>query len=254
MNLEEQLERYKEKKEVNPREEKIQETIVKAKEKFILAESKKNLSYHSFLHTQFRLIKKRWWLFQILLLVVLWTVFPLADDVLYAYRSMGVAAALFIILIIPELWKNRRNQCMEIEASTYYSLRQVYAARMLLFGIVDISIITVFCGAVSISLKVTLMDLLIQFLFPLVVTACICFGILCSKRVFHETVAVGMCIVWSALWWFILLDERIYTVLTIPVWVMLFGIAFTFMTFTIYRSIHQCYRIWEEKSDGIKND
>ena len=235
-------------------EEKIQETIETSKERFLLAEAEKTLSYRSFLYTQFRLIKKRWWLFQILLLVALWVIFPLADDALYAYRSMGVAAALFIILIIPELWKNRTNQCMEIESATYYSLRQVYSARMLLFGIVDVSIITVFCGIASISLKLSLTDLLIQFLFPLVVTACICFGILCNKRAFNETVAVGMCIIWSALWWFILLDERIYTAITIPVWVTLFGIALIFMVFTVYRSIHQCSRIWEEKSDGTKND
>jgi len=254
MNLDEQLKKYKGKKKVQAREEKIQETIETAKERFLLAESEKTLSYRSFLYTQFRLIKKRWWLFQILILVALWVVFPLADDALYAYRSMGVTAALFIILIIPELWKNRTNQCMEIESATYYSLRQVYSARMLLFGVVDVSIITVFCGVASISLKLSLTDLLIQFLFPLVVTACICFGILCNKRAFNETVAVGMCIIWSALWWFILLDERIYSAITIPVWVTLFGIALIFMLFAIFRSIQQCSRIWEEKSDGTKND
>lgn len=254
MNLDEQIKMYKEKKEIHSREEKIQETIETSKERFLLSEAEKTLSYRSFLYTQFRLIKKRWWIFQILILVALWIVFPLADDVLYAYRSMGVAAALFIILIIPELWKNRTNQCMEIESATYYSLRQVYSARMLLFGIVDVSIITLFCGVASISLKLSLTDLLIQFMFPLVVTACICFGILCNKRALNEVVAVGMCIIWSALWWFILLDERIYTAITIPVWVTLFGIALIFMVFTVYRSIHQCERIWEEISDGTKND
>lgn len=108
MNLDEQIKKYKEKKEVQPREEKIQETIETSKERFLLAEAEKTLSYRSFLYTQFQLIKKRWWLFQILVLVALWVVFPLADDALYAYRSMGVAAALFIILIIPELWKTGR--------------------------------------------------------------------------------------------------------------------------------------------------
>lgn len=254
MNLDEQIKKYKEKRDVQPREEKIQETIETSKEHFLLAEAEKTLSYRSFLYTQFRLLKKRWWLFQILVLVVLWVVFPLADDALYAYRSMGVAAALFIILIIPEIWKNRTNQCMEIESATYYSLRQVYSARILLFGIVDVSIITVFCGIASISLKLSLTDLLIQFLFPLVVTACICFGILCNKRAFNEAVAVGMCIIWSALWWFILLDEQIYTAITIPVWVTLFSIALIFMFFAVFRSIQQCSRIWEEKSDGTKND
>ena len=109
MNLDDQIKKYKEEKEITPREEKIQETIETSKEKFLLAEAEKTLSYRSFLYTQFRSIKKRWWLFQILILIALWFVFPLADDALYAYRSMGVAAALFIILIIPELWKDRTN-------------------------------------------------------------------------------------------------------------------------------------------------
>lgn len=253
MNLDEQIKRYKEKRKVTPREEKIKETIEISKDSFLLAESEKNLSYASFLYIQFRLIKKRWWLLQILALILLWAIFPFAEEALYAYRSMGVVAALFIILIIPELWKNRANQCMEIESATYYSLRQVYSARMLLFGIIDVFIITVFCGIASITLQLTLTDLLVQFLFPLVVTACICFGTLCNKRGFNEVVAVGMCMIWSAVWWLILLDERIYYDIMIPVWVTLFCITLVFMVFTIYRSIDCCDRIWEEKSDGIKN-
>ena len=142
---------------------------------------------------------------------------------------------------------------MEVESATYYSLRQVYSARMLLFGIIDVFIITVFCGIASITLQLTLTDLLVQFLFPLVVTACICFGTLCNKRGFNEVVAVGMCMIWSAVWWLILLDERIYYDIMIPVWVTLFCIALVFMVFTIYRSIDCCDRIWEEKLDGIKN-
>lgn len=253
MNLDQQMKKYKEKRKVNPREEKIQETIEVARESFLLAEAEKNLSYGSFLYIQFRLIKKRWWLLQILTLILLWAIFPFAEGALYAYRSMGVVAALFIILIIPELWKNRANQCMEVESATYYSLRQVYSARMLLFGIIDVFIITVFCGIASITLQLTLTDLLVQFLFPLVVTACICFGTLCNKRGFNEVVAVGMCMIWSAVWWLILLDERIYYDIMIPVWVTLFCIALVFMVFTIYKSIDCCDRIWEEKLDGIKN-
>lgn len=253
MSLDEQMKRYKEKRKVNPREEKIKAAIEISKESFLLTEAEKSLSYRSFLYIQFRLIKKRWWMLQILILIALWAIFPFAEDALYAYRSMGVVAALFIILIIPELWKNRANQCMEIESTTYYSLRQVYSARMLLFGIVDVFIITVFCGVASVTLKLSLTDLLIQFLFPLVVTACICFGILCNKRGFNEVVAVGMCMIWSAVWWLILLDERIYYDIMIPVWVTLFCIALVFMVFTIYSSIYHCDRIWEEKLDGTKN-
>lgn len=81
---------------------------------------------------------KRWWVLQFMLLVALWIALSSIHDEIYIKRSMGVAAALFVILIIPELWKNRSCECMEIEAASYYSLKQVYAARMLLFGVTDV--------------------------------------------------------------------------------------------------------------------
>ena len=60
---------------------------------------------------------------------------------LYYFRELKLremAETLFAILIIPELWKNRANCCMEVEGSTYYALRQIYSARILLFGLADI--------------------------------------------------------------------------------------------------------------------
>ena len=77
---------------------------------------------------------------------------------------------------------------------------RVYATRMLLFGITDIFFITVFLGVASAGLHYELSELVVQFLFPLCVTACICFGILCSKHAFSETVAIVLCVIWSAVW------------------------------------------------------
>lgn len=158
---------------------------------------------------------------------------------------MGVVAALFVILIIPELWKNRSCECMEIEAVSYYSLKQVYAARMLLFGVTDIFFITLFLGAVSVGLYYELSELVVQFLFPLCVTACICFGILCSKRSFSETVAIVLCVIWSALWLFIVLNENIYVMVTVPIWLMLFSLAMIFLGFAIYRILKNCNQYLE---------
>ena len=135
MNLEERMKMYKESVQVKSKEEKIQETICKSKNAFFMAEQERTLSYHEFLWTQLRVIQKRWWVLQFMLLVALWIALSSIHDEIYIKRSMGVAAALFVILIIPELWKNRSCECMEIEAASYYSLKQVYAARMLLFGV-----------------------------------------------------------------------------------------------------------------------
>jgi hypothetical protein len=81
---------------------------------------------------------------------------------------------------------------------------------MLLFGITDIFFITVFLGVASAGLHYELSELVVQFLFPLCVTACICFGILCSKHAFSETVAIVLCVIWSAVWLFIVLNENVW--------------------------------------------
>ena len=222
---------------------------------FFVKKRGKMLSYPSFLYTQLRLIRKRWWLLQGFILTALWAVLPLAKDMMYAYRSMGVAAALFVILIIPELWKNRTCQCMEIESAAYYTLRQIYSARMLpVRHRRHLSRHGVSAAPAALSLSLSLTDLLTQFLFPMAVTACICFGIFCSRRAFSETAAVGMCAVWSAVWWFILLNEQIYAAVTLPVWAALFGAALLFICFAVCRSIRRCGSIWEEYSDGTQND
>lgn len=167
--------------QIIPQEEKIQETIRKSKNAFFLSEQERVLSYHEFLWIQLGVIQKRWWVLQFLSLIGLWIALNFIRDEVYLERSMGVAATVFVILIIPELWKNRSCEAMEIEMTSYYSLKQVYAARMFLFGVADTALITMFLGCASTGLHLQLSRLVVQFLFPLCVTACICFGILCSK-------------------------------------------------------------------------
>lgn len=231
------------------REEKIQETIRMAKDAFFRAEEEMVLSYRDFLWMQFKIMPKRWWLFQAVILSVLWIILRSVPDEALLTRSMGVASALFVILMIPELWRNRVYGCMEIEASSYYSLKQIYAARMTLFGITDTFLITVFCGAVSAALDWGLSELMIQFLFPLCVTACICFGILCSRYSFSETPAVIACIVWSAGWLRIVLDEGLYERLTVTLWSVLMGAAVLFLSFVVYHVLKNCNAYLEVSRD-----
>lgn len=243
--LEEKMKIYKESMQVRPKEEKVQETICKSKAAFFMAEQERMLSYHDFLWIQLRVIQKRWWVLQFVLLVGLWIVLSAVHDEMYVKRSMGVAAALFVILIIPELWKNRSCECMEIEAASYYSLKQVYAARMLLFGVTDVFLITLFLGTASAGLDFRLSELVVQFLFPLCVTACICFGILCSKRAFSEAAATALCVLWSAVWLFVVLNENVYTAVTGPVWLTLLGIMILFLILTVFRILKNCNQYLE---------
>lgn len=245
MNLEEQLMAYKKRGQLQSNEEKIQETIRKSKDVFWNLEQERMLSYHEFLWTQFKLIRKRWWILQLLLLTVLGPVLMTAYDETYVQRSMGVMASVFVILIIPEFWKNRSCHCMEIEEASYFSLRQIYAARMVLFGIVDVLLLTIFCGTMMIGLHIAFTRLLVQFLLPMLVTACICFGTLCSKHIVNETIAIILCVLWCAVWMAVTLNEKLYAMVTMPVWLICIGISLVFLYIAVSSTLNNEHRYWE---------
>lgn len=256
MNLKEQIEMYKRQETILPREEKILDTIKKSKEAFYKKEQERMLTYMEFLWSQFKQLKKRWWLFQMLLLATAGLLLPFMEREVgeyYVQRSIGVIGVLFVVLIIPELWKNRDCFCMEIEAAAYYTLKQIYAARLFLFGMVDVLLLTLFCGSIQKSLYFTFWELLVQFLFPMAVTACICFGMLCNKYAAGETVSVALCFIWSGIWWFILLNEKIYEAIIMPLWLCLFGMALLLFGFLIYTILKNCNQDWEVTISGIKN-
>lgn len=252
MNFREQLTVYKEMALLEPREIKIQETVNRSKETFFQAERKGRLSYHEFLWAQLGVIQKRWWLLQFLLLAAMWAVLAEGYEEQFAQRGMGVMASLFVILIIPEFWKNRASQSMEIEAACYYSLRQVYAARMLLFGVTDLLMVAIFCQAASAGLHVKLQELVVQFLLPLSVTACICFWALCSKHCLGEAAAIALCVMWSAVWLCIVLNENVYGKVAFPVWLGLLGLAFACMAALVYRTLKYCNEYVETSFDRME--
>lgn len=252
MTFEDKLKSYKKTARIPAREDAIQRTIKMSKAAFYASEQNKRMRYHEFLEIQLKVIQKRWWIFQFLVLLTLWIALNSIQDEIYVKRSMGVVASLFVILIIPELWKNRSCGCMEIEAASYYSLKQVYAARMLLFGVADIFLITLFLGTASAGLHFELSELVIQFLFPLCVTACICFGILCNKYAFSEAAAIILCIIWSTVWLFVVLNENIYTMITIPIWYALLGLAIFFLVFSVYRVLRNCNKYLEVPINEIR--
>lgn len=251
MDLEKQIEEYKKMIQSEPREEKIQETIRKSKEAFLLAEQQRMLTFHEFVWSQFKLIRKRWWLFQLCLLLLLWGVLLSIQDDRYVQRSMGIIASLFVILIIPEIWKNRIHQSMEIESASYYSLRQIYAARMLIFGAVDTLLLTVFLGMTISVLNFSITELLIEFLFPMTITACICLRTLCSNRL-TEMAAVTLCILWSTIWLLIVLNDNVYSRITIPIWSILLMAALIYLGIVIYQILKKCTNYWEEPVHGIE--
>ena len=117
-----------------PREEAVQATVRAATQAFRQREASRPLSQLEFLRQQAQFLHKRWWLLQGAVLVLLWWLLQSAGTAYEVQRAMGTLAPLFVVLVLPELWKNRSSGALEIECTAYYSLRQIYAARMVLFG------------------------------------------------------------------------------------------------------------------------
>ena len=123
---------------------------------------------------------------------------------------MGILAPSFVILILPELWKNRSNGAMEVEGATFFSIKNIYAARMLLFGMVDVCLLSVFLITSTFVLQIAFMDILIQFILPMNVTCCICFRLLCSKEDDYVSSTLFSCLIWIAVWTLVVLKDSIY--------------------------------------------
>ncbi len=227
-----------------PREEKISKTIETGKAAYFQQEQDRLLTCWEFLWTQLQYTRKRWWVLQAGLLVLAWQMIPAIEDSSHRMRSMGVLGCLFVVLVIPELWRNRESGSIQVEASCLYCLRQIYAARIALFGMVDVVLLTVFTIILG-RMGFTLMEVLTQFLLPVTVTACICFSLLCGKENIRETTSVAACLTWGGAWWLILLKESIYTRIVPAVWLSLFVAALGFLVLAVRRTVCTTNQYWE---------
>ena len=230
------------------KESNMQEAIQKSKRAYYETEERKFLSKAEFLYQQSRYIKKRWWLIQGLLLTVLWLFLKYLGGNCYTQRSIGIAAPLFVLLIIPEMWKNRNANAMEVECTTLYSIRQVYAARMILFAFVDLVLLSLFFTAASYIDRLEIWELVIQYFVPFNVACCISFHMLYSKRADSQIVALLLCIVWTVVWIQIALNEAIYEVISVPIWIALLSLSFFYMGYSIWKGQKQCIKNWGVKT------
>lgn len=237
MNVEKMI--MKGKIEPIPDELDIKDVIEKSRHVFLKQEENKNLTYFEFLLNQLITIKKQWWILQFVVLCFAWYVLATETERLYLRRETGVLAILFVILIIPELWKNLSNKCMEIEVASYYSLRKIYASKLLLFGFVDMLILTVFTSGAHFISNIDVVDILVNFLLPMIVATGICFLILCDHRKNMGTV-IGYCIAWNLMWWIISGNEQIYTIISTQLWIGIFILACIFMIYAILNLLRKC--------------
>lgn len=223
----------------------LQKALRKSMQAFCESEGADVLSGREFLFLQSRYISKHWWVLQGVVLATLWLLLELTRSGYYMQRYMGIAASLFGVLVLPEMWKSRSAGTMEIEGAAYYSLRQVYAARIFLFALVDFTLFCVFSFAALLGGAVEMEVLLVQFLLPYVVTCCICFKTLYSRRIESEAFAFFLCIVWSLVWILLVLDERIYLAISLPAWLAMLAAAAAYLGYCIWRGQRNCMNLLE---------
>ena len=200
-------------------EEKVMETIAVSKAAYLSGESERTLSAREFLFVQSKLIQKRWWFLQGLLLAVVCLFLCHMETDYLIRRALGLAGPLFVILILPELWKNRNFDAMEVECTTYYTIRSIYAARLTLFAGVDLLLLSAFFAAASLMARITLWEMLVQFVLPFNVTCCICFRTLYAKRIRSEALAMLLCILWTSFWAMLIMNNAVYSVISVPMWI-----------------------------------
>ena len=92
-----------------PREEAVQAAVQAATLAFHRREAARPLAPLEFLRQQSHFLRKRWWALQGGVLLLLWWVLQSAGTTGEAQRAMGTLAPLFVVLVLPELWKNRAN-------------------------------------------------------------------------------------------------------------------------------------------------
>ena len=125
------------------------------------------------------------------------------------------------------------------------ALRQVYAARLTLFAGVDLLLLTAFFIGASFLARLTVMELLIQFLLPFNVACGICFQTLYGGRNNSEAFSILLCSVWTGLWTLVVLNDAVYNAISVPVWMFLLMISFVFMGFSLRKGQKTINRTWE---------
>ncbi len=241
MKAEERLYQYRcmmeEEMDVSDKKEQEELCLKRAMKLFFYQEEKKRLSYFEFLWQQSFFIQKKWWLFQGITLFMVEVLLKALGSVTELKKGFGIAASLFIVFMIPELWKNKSSNSMEIEESCYYDLRQIYSARLFLFLLTDTAIVTFFCTGSMAVWQIALKDMIILFLLPMAVTGCICFGLLCSRHMIHEGIAVISCFLWSGIWSVLVMNPVVYGWICETMWLVMLMLSVLYMGYCVHKML-----------------
>lgn len=234
-----------------PPKDAVDNTVFKAKELIIKKDLIRRIDFAEFIIFQMKIMRKRWWVLQAALLLLACQWLYISGDANYIYRGLSIFATLFVILIIPELWVNMKYKSMEIEDASLFNLRNVYAAKLIAFGIVDTIFLSFFCATVTQLQYVLLVDVLKQFVFPVMIAATICMSVFSCRNPFSELTTVVICIVANTLWTTVVLNESIYCKITFWIWICLFAVSFLLIIYSVYKALNKNSKYKERSKNGF---
>lgn len=225
--------------------EKLAETILLAQKIAASQCAAERLNYFDFMILQMRLIKRQWWVLQGIALFVAWTGLACMGTSWYTQRGMSIVAALFVILAIPELWKNRETKSIEIEEASYYNLRHVYGAKILSFGLVDVVFLSIFAIITINTQEYPVTDFLKQFIFPVMISTILCLVTLSFSRKLTELFTAMLCMAVDAVWIAIAMNDTVYDMISPAIWIAMFLAGSVIITILIYNLMREGQRCSE---------
>ena len=123
---------------------------------------------------------------------------------------------------------------------------------MLLFGMVDVCLLSVFLITSTFVLQIAFMDILIQFILPMNVTCCICFRLLCSKEDDYVSSTLFSCLIWIAVWTLVVLKDSIYEHISTSIWCGMMILSVLYLCYSIWR-VWKCSERYYEKLHNGRN-
>lgn len=143
---------------------------------------------------------------------------------------------LLIIFSIPELWRNIETNSIEIENTTYFNLRKVYFARILLVGMFELILVSALTIMTVSIVGTSLQETIIYFFIPFNLICCICFTLLCHKKKVTTETLVLICCGGAAILWYVMVNHyKVYELLQIRIWYVLLLLSFTYILYSIRR-------------------
>lgn len=221
-------------------EEHIQQTIKKSIDAFWEHEQKQKPSIFEFLYSQFLFIQKRWWGLQFGCLLLLWILLNFGFSQSIERKAIAIIIPIFALLILPELWKSRQTNMEDIENTSVHTTRDIYLARLILFGAVDLFGMTILW---LVTFPQGIENLIFELLIPFNGVCTLMLGSLVyySGREFY--LPIGLCFLFTIVWFLIISNDNLYTELSYSLWFLLFLFSSILLLSMICKLMQKCKEV-----------